>query len=219
MPVTSIDSHLPAVGAERLTLPALRERFRRAVVWTPELDGDGRVLGDRASAAAAVLIGLVPRADGLRVLLTRRTAHLREHAGQISLPGGRVEAEDADIVAAALRETREEIGIPPAQVEIIGQLPTYSTITNFIVTPVVGAIEPPFKFILDRFEVDEVFEVPLAYLMNPAHHRSHNFEADGQRRRFLSMPWRGVGADGAEHEYFIWGATASMLRNLYRFLA
>ena len=161
----------------------------------------------------------MPRADGLHVLLTRRTAHLREHPGQISFPGGRIESHDADAAAAALRETQEEVGVNAAQVDVIGQLPTYSTITRFVVTPVIGLVTPPVTLALDTFEVDEAFEVPLSFLMTPAHHRRHVFEFEGERRQFLSMPWQGVGADGVEREYFIWGATAAMLRNLYGFLS
>ncbi|PTT84699.1 CoA pyrophosphatase, partial [Pelomonas sp. HMWF004] len=152
--------------------------------------------------------------DGLHLLLTRRTAHLRSHAGQISFPGGRVEPEDAGPVATALRETQEEIGLAADCIEVIGQLPVYSTVTAFQVTPVVGLVRPGFTLALDAFEVAEAFEVPLAFLMNPAHHQHHCFEFEGMERRFLSMPWQGEGG-----EYFIWGATAAMLRNLYQLLS
>jgi 8-oxo-dGTP pyrophosphatase MutT (NUDIX family) len=156
----------------------------------------------------------VQRDDGLHVLLTQRTDHLHDHAGQISFPGGRVETHDADDVATALRETEEEIGLSRSRVEIIGRLPTYTTITHFVVTPVVALVQPPFELALDSFEVAEAFEVPLPFLMTPAHHQRHVFEYGGQSRQFLSMPWR-----QGEREYFIWGATAAMLRNLYAFLS
>ncbi len=122
-------------------------------------------------------------------------------------------------MAAALREAEEEIGLPRARVDVIGALPPYTTITDYVVTPVVALVQPPFDLRLDAFEVAEAFEVPLQFLMTPAHHRRHEFDWQGRRRQFLSMPWQAPGPDGAPREYFIWGATAAMLRNLYRFLA
>lgn len=218
LPVVAVDGQLPAVDAARLAPEALRRRFGERRVFRPEFAGDN-VSEGRRLAAASVLVPLVERPQGLQVLLTRRTDHLRDHAGQISFPGGRVEPEDADAVAAALRETEEEIGLPRAAVEVIGSLPSYTTITDYVVTPVVALVHPPFHLRLDVHEVAEAFEVPLAFLMTPAHHRHHEFEWQGHRRRFLSMPWHPPGAAGAVHEYFIWGATAAMLRNLYGFLA
>jgi 8-oxo-dGTP pyrophosphatase MutT (NUDIX family) len=218
VPVLGRDDHLPPVPPERLTADALRQRFLAPPAWQPEFPGDGRTF-EREPAHAAVLVPLVMREQGLQLLLTRRTDHLRDHAGQISFPGGRVEAIDADSEATALREAEEEIGLPPAQAEVIGRLPVYTTITAFLVTPVVALIRPGFILVLDELEVAEAFEVPLAYLMTPAHHQRHEFELEGARRHFLSMPWEGAGADGVHRDYFIWGATAAMLRNLYRFLA
>jgi len=218
IPVVATGQHLPAVAAERLTADALRARFAQGGDWQPEISGDGRVLR-QTPRAASVLVPLVQRPDGLHVLLTRRTDHLRAHAGQISFPGGRAEAHDPDAVATALRETEEEVGLPASSVDIIGKLPVYTTVTNFVVTPVVGLVTPPFALALDGFEVAEAFEVPLGFLMTPAHHRRHVFEYEGARREFLSMPWHGRGADGVTREYFIWGATAAMLRNLYRFVS
>jgi 8-oxo-dGTP pyrophosphatase MutT (NUDIX family) len=165
-----------------------------------------------------VLVPLVLRPDGLKVLLTQRSDHLRDHAGQIAFPGGRVEPGDADAVAAALREAEEEIGLPRSTVDVLGLLPYYTTVTDYIVTPVVALVRPPFDLRLDASEVAEAFEVPLDYLMTPAHHQRHEFEWQGQRRQFLSMPWDGPGGDGRLRRYFIWGATAAMLRNLYGFL-
>ncbi|BAL94692.1 CoA pyrophosphatase [Rubrivivax gelatinosus] len=210
IPVAGVDAHLPPVPLERLTPAALRRRFAAPGDWTPELAGDGRPTMDRPSAAAAVLVPIVDRGDAATVLLTRRTEHLRDHAGQISFPGGRVEPEDADAAATALREAEEEVGLARARIEVIGQLPTYTTVTHFVVTPVVAIVTPPFELTLDAFEVAAAFEVPLAFLMDPANHRRHVFEAAGASRQFLSMPWG---------EHFIWGATAAMLRNLYGFLA
>jgi len=219
VPVAGVDSHLPPVPAERLHPQTLRERFAAGAPFEPEHLGDGRPFEGRSVAAAAVLVPLVQRPEGLTVLLTRRTDHLRDHAGQISFPGGRSEPEDASPDATALREAHEEVGLAPAHVEVIGALPPYTTVTNFVVTPVVGLVLPRFELALDPFEVAEAFEVPLAWLMNPAHHRRHRFEYEGGQRQFLSMPWQGAGADGLTREYFIWGATAAMLRNFYRFLA
>jgi 8-oxo-dGTP pyrophosphatase MutT (NUDIX family) len=219
VPVAGVDSHLPPVPAEQLAPQRLRERFAVGEPFEPEHPGDGRPFEGRSPAAAAVLVPLVQRPEGLTVLLTRRTEHLRDHAGQISFPGGRSEPEDAGPAATALREAQEEIGLAPAHVEPIGALPAYTTVTHFVVTPVVALVTPRFELVLDPGEVAEAFEVPLAWLMNPAHHRRHHFEWDGGARQFLSMPWQASGPDGAPREYFIWGATAAMLRNLYRILA
>ncbi len=210
IPVTGIDAHLAPVPRDRLVVSALRERFAAAGDWPPEIPGDGRGWSDRPFSAASVLVPLVVRAHGLQVLLTKRTEHLRDHAGQISFPGGRVEDTDADAADTALREAEEEVGLRRAQVEVIGQLPAYTTVTHFVVTPVVALVTPPLDLQLDAFEVAEAFEVPLEFLMNPAHHRRHTFDYEGGQRQFLSMPWG---------DYFIWGATAAMLRNLYGFLA
>ncbi|MBI3367984.1 MAG: CoA pyrophosphatase [Burkholderiales bacterium] len=220
IPVVGIDDHLPPVAAESLTPQALRQRFAVPPVWAPEIAGDGRRFKlDRDPTAASVLVPLVMRDDGVHVLLTRRTDHLRDHAGQISFPGGRAEADDADAVATALRETEEEVGLAREHVEVIGEMPVYSTVTSYVVTPVVALVRPGFTLALDSFEVAEAFEVPLSYLMTPAHHRRHAVELGGERRQFLSMPWPGAVADDGSRPYFIWGATAAMLRNLYRFLS
>jgi 8-oxo-dGTP pyrophosphatase MutT (NUDIX family) len=217
IPVAGVDDHLPPVPAERLQPQALRQRFAAPRAWQPEIPGDGARFNPAGSTAqASVLVPLVMRDAGLQVLLTRRTAHLRSHAGQISFPGGKAEAHDADAVATALRETEEEVGLARRHVEVIGRLPVYTTVTGFVVTPVVGLVAPGFDLRIDSGEVDEAFEVPLPFLMTPAHHRRHRWDAGGGiTRQFLSMPWQG----GAGQQYFIWGATAAMLRNLYGFLA
>lgn len=214
VPVASVDDHLPAISAASLTAEAIRNRLALLSTWTPEFAGDGGLFPGREPSGAAVLIPLVQHKTGLNLLLTRRSDHLRDHAGQISFPGGRVEPEDDGPIATALRETEEEIGLSREYIHVIGQLPVYSTVTAFQVTPVVALVEPGFTLKLDDFEVAEAFEVPLAFLMNPAHHRHHDFEFAGVQRRFLSMPWQ-----GPQREYFIWGATAAMLRNLYRLLS
>jgi 8-oxo-dGTP pyrophosphatase MutT (NUDIX family) len=217
IPVAGVDDHLPPVPVERLQPQALRQRFAAAPDWQPEIPGDGARFNPQGpTAQASVLVPLVMRDDVLQVLLTRRTAHLRSHAGQISFPGGKVEAHDADAVATALRETEEEVGLARQHIEVIGRLPVYTTVTGFVVTPVVGLVAPGFSLQIDSGEVDEAFEVPLPFLMTPAHHRRHRWDAGGGiTRQFLSMPWRG----SAGQQYFIWGATAAMLRNLYGFLA
>ncbi len=217
VPLVGRDDFLPPVHASRLGEDALRERFRAPPAWQPEFRGDGILHGERSPAAAAVLIGLVPHATrGLCVLLTQRTAHLRDHAGQISFPGGRSEAFDADATATALREAQEEVGLAPGSVEVLGELPTYTTVTHFVVTPVVGIVRQAQPYQLDAQEVDSAFEVPLSFLMTPANHQRHRYTHEGQSRDFLAMPWRDP--SHPEPERFIWGATAAMLRNVYRLL-
>lgn len=217
VPVVGNDAYLPAVDEKRLTAHALRQRFASPPWWQPETSGDGHLFEGRERVAASVLVPLVERDGGLTVLLTQRTAHLRDHAGQISFPGGRAESDDEDAVATALREAAEEIGLARQHIDVIGSLPEYRTVTCFDVTPVVALVRPPFELALDTHEVAEAFEVPLIFLMTPAHHQRHSFEFPGYRREFLSMPW--PRPDGRREPYFIWGATAAMLRNLYRLLS
>jgi 8-oxo-dGTP pyrophosphatase MutT (NUDIX family) len=217
LPVLGLDSHLPAVAAESIVPAAIRQRFVAPPAWEPEIKVERRFV-ERAAAAASVLIAIVLR-DALTVLLTQRTDHLTDHPSQISFPGGRAELHDADATATALREAQEEIGLDPAQVEVLGTLPTYTTGTGFVVTPIVGLVRPGFELKTDPYEVAEVFEVPLAWLMDPSHHQRHAIDIDGGRREFLSIPWPGIDANGQPRRYFIWGATAAMLRNLYRFLS
>jgi 8-oxo-dGTP pyrophosphatase MutT (NUDIX family) len=211
MPVAGIDSHLPAVGAQALTAQALRARFANPPSWEPELWAEPRFT-DRTPALASVLIPLVMR-DRPTVILTERTTHLSTHSGQVAFPGGKRDDTDTDAAHTALREAHEEIGLEPGQVEVLGHLPTYTTGTRFIVTPVVGLVQPDHELTLNAFEVADAFEVPLEFLMNPAHHRRHALDVEGYRRQWFSMPYM----DGA-HERFIWGATAAMLRNFYRVL-
>jgi 8-oxo-dGTP pyrophosphatase MutT (NUDIX family) len=202
-----------AVPAGLLRPAALRQRFAEPPPWQPELHADPRLfLPDLEPRPAAVLVPLVVRNDGVHVLLTQRTAHLNDHAGQISFPGGSVEPGDVDAVAAALREAEEEVGLARGSVDVMGALPQYVTATGYRVTPVVGLIERPFTLALDTFEVSEVFEVPLAWLMNPAHHERRVVALGDIVRTFYAMPYQ------AARRYFIWGATAAMLRNLYQFL-
>src|SRR6202012_2223360 len=201
-------SHLPPIAPERLTPDALRARFAPTLrgiagqasadgeaAWRPEVPGDGQRLSERAMRKAAVLVPLVRRPEGLTVLLTKRTDHLNDHAGQVSFPGGRTDPEDTDAIATALREAHEEVGLEADEIEVIGVLPTYTTVTAYEVTPVIALLDPPRALKLDPFEVAEVFEVPLAFLMDPANHKRHAAEFQGLKRQFLSMPW-GTDAGG-----------------------
>jgi 8-oxo-dGTP pyrophosphatase MutT (NUDIX family) len=220
VPMVGTDAHLAAVDVSRLNADALRRRLSAPPAWTPEKLGDGGLFDDNQRSNASVLVPLVRRDEGLTVLLTQRTSHLRDHAGQISFPGGRAEVSDADAIDTALREAEEEVGLARRHVEVIGALPMYRTVTNYDVTPIVALVQPPFDLEIDAHEVAEAFEVPLAFLMTPAHHQRRVFEFAGVRREFLSMPWPGPGASGhGGGEYFIWGATAAILRNFYRLLS
>jgi 8-oxo-dGTP pyrophosphatase MutT (NUDIX family) len=164
---------------------------------------------EREVTPAAVLVPLINRPGGVTVMLTQRTAHLNDHAGQISFPGGRVDEGDIDRIHTALREAEEEVGLARAAVQVIGTLPEYDIPTGFRVTPVVGWIEPPVEVDPDPFEVAELFEVPLAHFLDPANHQRHSDEVNGRRRNFYVMPYR---------ERYIWGATAGMLFTLYQAL-
>ena len=224
LPIMHGVNDLPSVAAELLTAQGLRQRFNAPRDWHPEIVEEARWQRRDQLAHAAVLIALMVRPQGLSVLLTQRTAHLTHHAGQISFPGGRSEAADADPVATALREAAEEVSLDPRHVEVLGCLPEYLTGTNFCVTPVVALVHPPVSLLADTSEVDEIFEVPLAHLMDPAHHEIRSLVWEGGERHFFAMPYpRSQTGPVDENEaeagvYFIWGATAGMLRNLYRFL-
>lgn len=154
---------------------------------------------------AAVLVPIVERGEGFTVLLTQRTDHLSAHAGQISFPGGRLEATDAGLEAAALRETEEEVGLRRDRIEVVGQLDLYVTRTGFEVTPVVGIVTPPFSLTPDPFEVADVFEVPLSFIIDPANHLKQSRLHNGIQRQFYVLPY---------DNRYIWGATAGMLVNL-----
>jgi 8-oxo-dGTP pyrophosphatase MutT (NUDIX family) len=165
---------------------------------------------ERSVTPAAVLVPLINRPGGVTVLLTQRTAHLHDHAGQISFPGGRVDEGDVDRVHTALREAEEETGLARDVIEIAGMLPEYDIPSGFRVTPVVGWVEPPFELSPDPFEVAEVFEVPLTHFLDPANHQRHSDVVNGRQRHYYAMPYAG------RH---IWGATAGMLFCLYRTLS
>ena len=209
MPVDGLGDE-GALDAARLDAAWLRERFASPAPWRPEAVDEAQLRHPRMTLAS-VLIPLVLRPQGLTMLLTQRTAHLTDHAGQISFPGGRAEEYDASAIDTALRETEEEIGLDRRHIDILGTLPDYVTGTGYKVTPVVGLVAPPFEMTPDENEVAEIFEVPLAFLMNGANHQRLSFELPegAGRRTFYAMPYE---------RFFIWGATAGMLRNLFHFL-
>ena len=165
---------------------------------------------DRVLKPAAVLAAIVNRSPNPTIILTQRTAHLKKHAGQISFPGGGVEPQDEHHVATALRETEEEIGLAPEHVTLLGRLPLYETSTAYGVTPIVGWVEPPFDLKIDAFEVDEVFEVPLAFALDRSNYVKETSMRDGIERWFYVLPY--------ENRY-IWGATAGMLVNFAELMA
>ena len=188
----------------------LRERLKRVPPTFTVYGDDGTEGRQTASTAAAVLIPIVGHAEGLNVLFTQRTTHLRSHSGQVAFPGGRAEPGDPSAEFTALRETEEEIGLPARSVEVLARLPDYRTRTGFRVTPVVGLVRPPLALAPDPREVDEVFEVPLAFLLDPAN----------QQRRTREFQGASVGYYVFEYQRrVIWGATAGMLVNLNKMLA
>ena len=189
----------------------LRRRFA-AGGRVEMLYGDQGIDAERAAArrAASVLVPIVQRPEALTVLFTRRTAHLKSHSGQIAFPGGRAEPGDPHAEATALREAKEEIGLDPARVELLGRLSDYHTRTDYRVTPVVALVASPLELRLDACEVEEAFEVPLSFLLDPANHLRHAREFQGRQVPYYAIPYC---------DHYIWGATAGMLVNLYRFLA
>lgn len=212
VPVVGVDSHLRPVELTELQPAALRRRFSDPPSWVPELMAEPRWTTG-IPRHASVLIPIVMH-EHPTVLLTERTLHLPTHSGQIAFPGGKAEADDADATATALREAQEEIGLDAAFIQVLGLLPEYLTGSAFIITPVVALVQTGFTLKPDPNEVADVFEVPLAFLMNPAHHQRHAMELEGRRREWFAMPYQ----DQATQR-FIWGATAGMLRNVYRMLS
>ena len=203
------------LALQQLTPAALRRRFSNHRPWVPELQSDVLLRPDSAEPLkpAAVLIPLIRHDDRVGVLLTQRAGHLHDHAGQISFPGGRIEPTDPGPVEAALREAAEETGIGVAQMELLGTLPIYRTVTRFEVTPVVGMIAGPVSVKLDASEVEDAFEVPLPFLMDPGNQQRRIASAGGQQRFVYTIPYH----DGSR-ERMIWGVTAAIVRNLYAYL-
>lgn len=201
----------PTLSPALFSLDFLRHRFQRHIHWTPENTEESNLFQGTEFKPASVLLPILLREQGLQVLLTQRAAHLHHHGGQISFPGGRVDATDASAEHTALREAEEEIGLLAQQVEILGRLPQYYTGTGFSVIPVVAVVHPPYDFSADPSEVASIFEVPLSFLMDPRQHQRRQIELPEGRgmRHFYAMPYQ---------DYFIWGATAGMLRNLFHFL-
>lgn len=212
VPLLGVDAHLPPVHPGALAPQSLRRRFAQPPAWEPELWSERRFT-DRQPAQASVLVPVVMR-ERPTILLTERTTNLSTHSGQVAFPGGKQDETDRDAADTALREAHEEIGLDRGLAEVIGTMPTYTTGTMFIITPVIALVRPDYRLELNPHEVADAFEVPLDFLMNPAHHRRHAIEFSGVRREWFSMPYE----DGGK-ERFIWGATAAMLRNFYRFLA
>jgi 8-oxo-dGTP pyrophosphatase MutT (NUDIX family) len=189
----------------------LRQRFSPLRTVVPLAAGDGHLWRKPEEIRpAAVLIPVLRRDEGLTVLFTKRTAHLHDHAGQISFPGGRAEPEDPDLETTALREAAEEIGLQAERVEVLGRLHEYITVTGYRVTPVVALVDVPVELKLDAFEVAEVFEVPLAFLLDPRNHQRNSVMWEGRERQYYAFPYG---------RHYIWGATAGMLMNLYAYLA
>lgn len=171
--------------------------------------GNGEAPGPAPLTPAAVLIAVVAH-DRPTVVFTRRTAHLRAHAGQVALPGGRIDPDDADAVAAALREAHEEIALPPAAVTVIGATDRYATGTGYDITPVIGVVAPGLALVPAAAEVASIFEVPLDFLLDPANHQLRQSDWQGRRRSYYVIAWE-------THE--VWGATAAIIVNLSRRLA
>ncbi len=184
--------------------PAEAAALRRATRGDHDLN-PGMTPPSAALRPAAVLVPLIDRAEGLSVLLTLRTPHLSAHAGQIAFPGGSIDGGDRDAVEAALRETEEEIGLPRDQIALIGRLDTYVTGTGFEITPIVGIVTPPFPLAADPYEVAEVFEVPLSFVVDAKNHRRTERVFEQHRRVFFVLPFE---------NWNIWGATAGILVNL-----
>jgi 8-oxo-dGTP pyrophosphatase MutT (NUDIX family) len=192
-----------------LDVAGLRQRLGRSRPASSVYgdDGTGR---EEAATVAAVLVPIITHPAGLTVLFTQRTAHLKAHSGQVSFPGGRAEPGDASPEETALRESEEEIGLPRSRVEVLARLPEYFTRTGFRVTPVVGLVLPPLELVPDPNEVESVFEVPLAFLLDARNHRRQTREYQGRMVGYYEMPYG---------DRYIWGATAGMIVNLYRTLA
>ena len=193
-----------------LDVAALRLRLQRTPPAFAVYGDDDTGRQAAAVTAAAVLVPIVQHAYGLSVIFTKRTSHLKAHSGQVAFPGGRAEPEDPTPEFTALREAQEEIGLAMEGVEVLARLPEYLTRTGFRVTPVVGLLTPPLALRPDPNEVEDVFEVPLAFLLDPVNHARESREIQGRKVGYYAIRYG---------ELTIWGATAGMVVNLYRQLA
>ncbi len=198
--VPRLHAQVPAEALDT-ALPALRSDAD----LNADVETDTALKTVEETRAAAVLVGLLERDGELHVLLTQRSDELPTHAGQIAFPGGKIDATDPTPLDAALREAEEEVGLPRAHVEVVGPLDPYFTSTGFRVTPFVGVVTPDWNPVPEPGEVDEVFEPPLDFLMDPANRQRHHHDRLGYRRYYYAMPWQGR---------YIWGATAGMLKGL-----
>ena len=200
------------VPADRLNIRWLRERFASPIEWEREyFDEQPLRRSLKRWISAGVLVPLVDRGDNeLTLLFTRRAVHLQDHAGQVSFPGGRVDETDITHIQTALREMEEEVGVERERIEVLGTLPEYRTGSGFSMIPVVSVVRSPFDIRVDPDEVDEVFEVPLSFLMTGANHERVSATFPGYGRRFFYAV--------RYNNHFIWGATAGVLRNFFHFM-
>ena len=207
-------AHTPLTANIRGIFPLSRDGIAERLRLPPPApeQNDLHVIALRDGARvteAAVLVPLVNHDGAVTVMFTQRTAHLNDHAGQICFPGGRVESADSGREDTALRETEEEVGLQRARVSLLGRLPDYEIPSGFRITPVVGWVEPPFTLQPDAFEVEEVFEAPLGYFLDPSNYQRRQYHFRGRHRHYMAIPYEGR---------YIWGATAGMLYSLCRML-
>ncbi len=202
-------SQPPSPGIARSFLAAARAKLPAETLEDETPRGEplpATELGLAGWKRAAVLVAVVDHGDDGALILTQRTGHLASHAGQIAFPGGKIDETDRTPIACALREAEEEIGLDPALVEIVGCLPVYATATGYLVWPVVAQVAPGYQIRANAAEVEEVFEVPLSFLMAPANHLRDSLIHAGVERQFYRVPFPGRN---------IWGATAGIIRSLY----
>lgn len=209
--IVDAPKRLPAIPADRLHIHSMRKRFAAPPLWQPEALTESN-LNRSPVVPAAVLLAVVPKAVPT-LLLTIRSPHLLVHAGQIAFPGGKLSNKDAHLIDAALREAQEEIGLQRSDVEVLGVLPSFPTGTGFAVTPVVGIVSPYATLKPNPDEVEQIFEVPLAFVLDPANHLLQQLDFQGSMRQWYAMPYELNGK-----EFYIWGITAGILRNFYHFL-
>ncbi|MBK7657651.1 MAG: CoA pyrophosphatase [Betaproteobacteria bacterium] len=204
--LTRIEPVVPVLGPGEIRRRLAARPPVETLLTADDIEKQREAASNPSLTQAAVLLLVVNRAGGPAVVFTQPTADLADHAGQISFPGGRAQADESP-ERTALREAQEEVGIDPGAVEVLGELPDYHTSTGYRVRPVVGWAEPPVAYSPDPREVADVFEVPLAFLLDEANHRHESAFYRGRLRKYWAMPWRGR---------FIWGATAGMLVTFQR---